>query len=537
MKTQQSKSPLYLGLDASTQSLKALIIDSELNIHSEFTVNFDRDLPRFGTEGGVHRHEDKLTVTAPPLMWVAALDRLFERMNDEKFPFQRLTALSGSGQQHGSVYLAHGAAETLRKVSPAKSLYSQLDALFAMDTAPVWMDSSTTDQCRALEQALGGPQAVADLTGSRAYERFTGNQIAKIYRVQPESYARSERIALVSSFMAGLMAGTVAPIDFSDGSGMNLLDIRRREWVPAALNACAPDLAPRLGTPVPSHACLGTVAPYFVQRYGFSEVCRVIAFSGDNPNSLAGLRLEKDGDIAISLGTSDTVFGSGREPRPSGREGHVFVNPIDPAGYMTMICFKNGSLTREGVRDRHVPDRSWTEFARIFERSPPGNHGRIGMFFDEPEITPPVFHAGVFRFDERDRPVAAFDAEGDIRAVVESQFLSMRLHGEQLGLQPRRLLATGGASRDQALLRGMADVFGVPVAVLDQTDSAALGAAYRAVHGWQCHLAGRDIPFAEALPASPPPHVVARPDPDAHRIYNAMLERYARLEHRIVCRD
>lgn len=46
--------------------------------------------------------------------------------------------------------------------------------------APIWQDSSTAQECKNLEEAIGGPQALADLTGSRAYERFTGNQIAKV---------------------------------------------------------------------------------------------------------------------------------------------------------------------------------------------------------------------------------------------------------------------------------------------------------------------------------------------------------------------
>lgn len=530
------ETPYFLGLDAGTQSLKALVIDDHLTARAEYAVTFDHDLPQFGTQGGVHRHADKLTVTAPPLMWVAALDRLLGRMRDDGFPFQRLAALSGSGQQHGSVYWAPGAADVLQRVSPAEPLHTQLAPVFALDASPVWMDSSTTVQCRALESALGGAQAVAELTGSRAYERFTANQIAKIYQTQPEPYARSERISLVSSFMAGLMTGTVAPIDFSDGSGMNLLDIRKRTWAPAALRACAPDLAPRLGAPVPSHTCLGAVAPYFRERYGFPETCRVIAFSGDNPNSLAGLRLQEAGDIAVSLGTSDTLFGSLRDPRPSGREGHVFVNPIDSEAYMAMICFKNGSLTREWVRDR-VAAGSWKEFGAAFARTPPGNHGRIGMFFIEPEITPPVLHPGCFRFDAAGRPVSAFDADGEVRAVVESQFMAMRLHGDRLGLRPRRLLVTGGASRDPVMLRGLADVFGVPVAVIDQRDSAALGAAYRAFHGYRCASTGRAIPFADILPEGTAPRTAAEPDPEAHRVYDAMLERFAQLEARVVAHE
>ena len=81
----------------------------------------------------------------------------------------------------------------------------------------------------------------------------------------------------------------------------------------------------------------------------------MIVFSGDNPCSLAGLRIRNAGEIAISLGTSDTVFGSLTAPKPSAAEGHIFANPVDPAAYMAMVCFKNGSLTREFIRDYLAP--------------------------------------------------------------------------------------------------------------------------------------------------------------------------------------
>lgn len=92
------------------------------------------------------------------------------------------------------------------------------------------MDSSTTSQCQSLESAMGGPQKVAEITGSRAYERFTGNQIAKVYQTKPDAYEKCERISLVSSFAASLMIGDYASIDLSDGSGMNLLNIETKDW-------------------------------------------------------------------------------------------------------------------------------------------------------------------------------------------------------------------------------------------------------------------------------------------------------------------
>ena len=65
-----------------------------------------------------------------------------------------------------------------------------------------------------------------------------------------------------------------------------------------ALDACAPGLRELLGAPVPSCSILGSISDYYVQRYGFSDNCKVCAFTGDNPAALAGMRLHR-GDIAV----------------------------------------------------------------------------------------------------------------------------------------------------------------------------------------------------------------------------------------------
>ncbi len=523
---------LFLGLDSSTQGLKAVAVDDALKIVHESSVNFDADLPAFRTQGGVHRGADGLTVTTPPILWVTAMDLLFERLQRESFPFAAVAAISASGQQHGSVYWKKGAQKRLKALRPDRTLREQLEAVFAVTESPVWMDSSTTAECRAREAALGGAQAVANVTGSRAYERFTGNQIAKIAREQAAAYEATERISLVSSFIATLLMGDYAPIDLSDGSGMNLLDIRRKAWDSRALKVTAPGLAERLGEPVPSHVVAGRIGPQFRRRYGFAPECAVITASGDNPCSLAGLALRRPGDIAISLGTSDTLFAALSDPKPSGREGHLFVNPIDPAGYMALICYKNGSLTREAVRQA-VRAENWNAFGALVARTAPGNGGRIGFYIREPEITPPILKAGTFRFGPEGEPVSEFSPEVEARAVLEGQFLSMRLHASAVGIAPATILATGGASVNPAVLRVMADVFGVPVFRGDVPNSAALGAAYRACHGWRCAEKKAFVPFAEVVAAVPGATKAADPDAAAHAVYTQSLLKYAELEKRV----
>ncbi len=525
----------FLGLDSSTQGLKAALIDERCAVQSELVVNFDSDLPMFKTEGGVHRHTDGLTVTSPAIMWVAALDLLAERMQAAGWPLGNVAAVSGSGQQHGSVWLKHGAVGLLRSLNPAARLADQLQEMFSLGDSPIWMDSSTRRECESLESVLGGPQAVADLTGSRAYERFTGNQIAKIWRTRPDVYDGTERVALVSSFVASLLVGDYAPIDASDGSGMNLMDIRGKAWADRAMQATAPALHKRLGVIVPSHTDIGPIHAYYVHRYGFPAGCRVVAFSGDNPCSLAGLRLQKAGDVAISLGTSDTVFGSLAQPVPSASEGHIFVNPVDPAGYMALVCYKNGSLTREHVRDE-VAGGSWDAFNRMLAATTPGNSGRIGFFIRAPEITPPILKTGTVRFDRDGLPVDRFDGAADVRAVVESQFLSMRIHGANIGLKPSSILVTGGASANAAIVQMIADVFGVAVMTGEQPNSASVGAAYRALHGWKCREANQWVSFAEVMAGAPPFRTAARPDAQAHKIYTGMLPVFKNREVAAIAR-
>lgn len=522
----------FLGLDFSTQGLKATLIERTGKIAGEMAVVFDKDLPEFNTQGGVQRHANGLTVTAPPLMWVAALDLLFGRLRKARWPLAHVAAISGSGQQHGSVYLRKGAKAMLQAVRPARPLRDQLQEILAVSDSPVWMDSSTTAQCRERDAALGGPQAVARLTGSRSYERFTGNQIAKLFQQHPHRYEASERIALVSSFAASLLIGDYAPIEPGDGAGMNLMNIRTRRWAPAALSCTAPYLEEKLGPIVPSHQVIGGLSCYFVDRFGFAPQALVIAFSGDNPNSLAALGLARSGDIAISLGTSDTVFGALSAPKPSATEGHIFGNPINPQGYMALICYKNGSLTREFVRNEFAQG-SWKTFNAALARTPAGNGGRIGFYFKEPEITPPVLKPGIHRFGHDNKPTA-FTPEENIRAVVEGQCLSMRLHGKNIGLVPKKILATGGASVNKSLLQVMADVFGTPVYVSSQPNSASLGAAYRALHGWHCARARRFVPFEKVIKAAASFKPAVKPDQAKHRLYTAMLKRYAQLEKQVI---
>ncbi len=463
----------YLGLDCSTQSMSAIVLDFERGkICCEESVNFEKDLPHYGTRSGVLPHSDPRVKHAPPLMWVEALVMILDRLRDAGVPFAEIKALSGSGQQHGSVYLNKSFESTLSRLS-GETVIGQLSGTLARKTSPIWMDSSTSAECAEIEEALGGKRATAALTGSAAFERFTGSQIRAFCKRHPVAYENTVYIALVSSFLASILAGKVAPIDFGDGSGMNLMDITSAVWSDAALEATAPNLLSRLPSVVPSGTIIGLPAPVWVERWGFSAETRIVAWSGDNPNSLIGTGLINPGDAAISLGTSDTYFGAMSKLRtdPAG-EGHVFGSPT--GGFMSLICFKNGSLAREAVRDQYSLD--WVGFAKAVHQSEPGNKGAFMLPWIEPEIVPKVLTPGLHRINLDEQDVAA-----NCRAVVESQAIAMRRHSAWMGIRPERLYVTGGAAVDEEIVQIIADVNQCPVYRHDVLNSAALGAAIRAV--------------------------------------------------------
>ena len=218
---------LFLGLDSSTQSLSAVLIDLDTRkVVCEKSLNFDRALPRYKTRNGVLPNRDPLVKHSSPLMWAEALDLLFAEMKRDGMALGDILAISGSGQQHGSVYLNAQAPAALKNLDPKKSLVENLRGVFTRKTSPIWMDSSTATECGEIRKKLGGIRATAAAVGSDAFERFTGPQIRKFAKAEPAAYAKTAHIALVSSFLASLLAGKIAPIDFGDGAGMNLMDIR-----------------------------------------------------------------------------------------------------------------------------------------------------------------------------------------------------------------------------------------------------------------------------------------------------------------------
>jgi xylulokinase len=191
---------------------------------------------------------------------------------------------------------------------------------------------------------------------------------------------------------------------------------------------------------------------------------------------------------------------------------HFMNHPCTKGLYMFMLCYKNGGLAREQIRDQVNGSKSndWNKFNDVALNTPPLSQKqdtdsmRLGLFFPLHE-TVPNLPAGQYRmsFNPKDDSLSEASSDfipDDARNIIESQMLSLRLRsqslvhsekdpktGETLPPQPRRVYLVGGGSANPAIANICAEVLGSVEGIykLDIGGNAcALGAAYKAV--WGC---------------------------------------------------
>ncbi|KAJ7158772.1 hypothetical protein C8R46DRAFT_1290835 [Mycena filopes] len=530
--------PLFLGLDLSTQQCKAVIISEDATVVHESAVHFDNDLPQYKTTNGAILGPAEGEVTSPVAMWLAAMDLLMERMKGAGIQFEEIVAISGAGQQHGSVYWSTSAESALANLDASRTLREQLaPTAFSIQRAPIWQDSSTTEDCKALEEAIGGPQALADLSGSRAYERFTGTQIAKIRRLEPDAYAATSRISLVSSFIPSLFLGHIAPIEVSDASGMNLMDVLTCKWDDRLLNACGgPELRSKLGPePVPGGTTLGKINQWWSRKWGFDPGCIIAPFTGDNPATVVSL--SAPGDALLSLGTSTTLLLSvppADTPPKRFTTSHLLAHPTTLDAQIAMLCYKNGALAREQVRDQYC-DGHWHLFNEAVEKTPPGQV--VGLYFPLPEIIPPNIVGNFFYKVTEGKPssVESIDSVAHPRAILESQFLSIRSRIAAI-LPPHaphlhRLVVTGGSSGNETIRQLAADLFDMKVYVSQTKEAAGMGGALLAKYVWWLAARGGTGTFEEMMGGEVVGmQCVAEPRPEVTKVYDRLVNVYQLCE-------
>lgn len=215
-----------------------------------------------------------------------------------------------------------------------------------------------------------------------------------------------------------------------------------------------------------------------------------------------------------------------------------------------MLCYKNGGLIREAVRDTHT-SKSWDEFNNLLKSTPPGNNNAYGFYFHFREIIPDGVEGEFFFRGTQQVQGQDLSPAEHARAVLESQVMSVKtrlhtiLHGDDAAV--KRCIITGGSSTNETFQQVCADILGHPVYVAEASGSATVGGALLARWGWyrasgstlglsqEYEGKGEDIPFeATREGGGVKVRLVAEPHPDAVKAYDELAETYQQNEDAVV---
>ena len=128
---------IVLGLDLSTQSATALVLDTQAGqTLARARAGFGTDFPGRGHPEGFLPGGQGGVVHADPLLWLDGLELTLERLS-KLTDLSKIDAVSVSGQQHGSVYLAEGFAAALADGDRATALSAKFKAVLARATSPI----------------------------------------------------------------------------------------------------------------------------------------------------------------------------------------------------------------------------------------------------------------------------------------------------------------------------------------------------------------------------------------------------------------
>ena len=198
----------FLGLDSSTQSLTALVIDTDTGEVLDRSVAFGKRLPGYNSPNGFLAQRGPARQAQRPAdvgrgAGPAARRAARAPASTSRDPAASAAPASSTARSTSAVPL-----DEAGKWSTREPLVDQVRPLLSRKTAPIWMDSSTGDECAEIAAARRRRrQDGRDRRARVAIERFTGPQIRKFWKEDPAAYERTAEIHLVSSFIASLLAG------------------------------------------------------------------------------------------------------------------------------------------------------------------------------------------------------------------------------------------------------------------------------------------------------------------------------------------
>ena len=262
----------YIGIDLGTSSVKMLMADEKGNAVKSVTKEYPLYFPHDGWS------EQK-----PEDWWKAVKEGIAELTDGSDKSL--IKGISFGGQMHGLVILD----ENDNVIRPAI----------------LWNDGRTQGEVDYLNNEIGKDK-LSEHTANIAFAGFTAPKILWLQKNEPENFKRIKKIMLPKDYIAYMLTG-VHSTDYSDASGMLLLDVKNKRWSKEMLDICGIDesVMPKL---FESYEVTGTLKEEIAAELGLNGDTKVIAGAGDNAAAAIGTGTVKHGQCNISLGTSGTVF-------------------------------------------------------------------------------------------------------------------------------------------------------------------------------------------------------------------------------------
>lgn len=432
--------PLVAGVDSSTQSTKVELRDLESGA-----------VVATGKAG--HPATEPPRSEQDPRDWWDALVAAFAACGDVRTD---VAAVAVAGQQHGLVTLdADGVP-----LRPAK----------------LWNDTESAPQADALVEALGA-DAWAAAVGSVPVAAFTITKLRWLVEHEPEVLPRIAHVMLPHDYLTHRLTG-VHTTDRGDASGGGWLDRSTGEYRGdlLALVGGRDDWAELLPSIVGPHDAVGEVTAAAAEALGIPAGVPVGPGTGDNMAAALGLGLQA-GDVAMSLGTSGTVYAV--SPTPTADPSGAVAGFCDAAGgYLPLVCTLNATKVTDTVASWLGHDAS--SFAALALDAPAGANGvALTPYFDG-ERTPNLPDAtGTFeglRNTTTSADLARAAHEGVVRGLFHG-LDALRSAGAEVG---GRLHLIGGGARSAAYRAVVAERRGAPIRVPDDDETVATGAAVQA---------------------------------------------------------
>ena len=466
----------YIGIDLGTSSVKLLLMDELGVIHQQVTREYPLEFPHPGW-----------SQQAPEDWKDAVLSGLQElTANCDK---RQIAGIGTGGQMHGLVVLDRDD----NVIRPAI----------------LWNDGRTAAQVDYLNEVIG-KQTLSERTANIAFAGFTAPKILWMRENEPENFARIAKIMLPKDYVNYILTG-VHCCDYSDASGMLLLDVAHKRWSKEMLDLCGITEA-QMPALYESYETVGTLRPEIAQLLGFPENVKVCAGAGDNAAAAVGTGVVGDGGCNISLGTSGTVFISSKQFGVDPNNAlHAFAHA--DGGYHLMGCMLSAASCNKWLMDDILRTKDYAgEQAPITDEKLGTNHVYfLPYLMGERSPINDTNARGAFIGMSMDTSRADMT-----QAVLEGVAFAIRDSVEvakSLGIPLASNMLCGGGAKSPLWRRILANVLNMPLTIPASEQGPGMGGAMLAMvacgaYGSVAEACAKLVTVSETV--APDPEIAAR---------------------------